>query len=116
MLRLAVLALLFVGCGDDGLVLDFSIPDQALEPLDLWGGIPDMAEHQGSTDGSSATACVLDSDCMTFVDDCVFCHCLALAKTAPIPACNPQDRVDCTNQDPCSGQTAMCISKSCELQ
>ena len=115
MLRLAFLTLLLVGCGEDDLRLDFTIPDQALEPLDLSGGLPDLAEHNFG-DGSASTACVLDTDCMELVDNCMTCHCIALTNTAQIPPCQPQDTVDCTNQNPCMGSTVKCVSKTCVLQ
>jgi hypothetical protein len=117
MLRLALLALLCAAaCTEEPLALDFALPDLALEPLDLTGGIPDLSERQRD-DGAVPTHCQLDSDCRLFASSCMTCHCVALTQSAPFPTCPPQELIDCTAQpDPCGGHTAKCVASACVVQ
>jgi hypothetical protein len=81
-------------------------------PTDTTHDAPRDAITSGDAGGAS---CSNGSDCRTYSSYCGACTCLALAATAPNPACDA-GTVSCL-VDPCNGHSAICTSAgSCALQ
>jgi hypothetical protein len=99
-----------VGPSSDALPGSSDAPSDA--PTDTTHDAPRDAIPPGDAGGSS---CSSASGCRTYSSYCGACTCLALAATAPNPACDA-GTVSCL-VDPCSGHSATCTSAgSCALQ